>query len=50
VPEDPGIDPTTMHAIRSRARELAEGAPPLAPQQILRLRSIFAGQAGGDVS
>ena len=45
---DMRIDDTTTAAIRRRAKELADQAPPLTAQQVLLLRSIFANRAGGD--
>ncbi len=45
---DMRIDDTTMAAIRRRAQELADQAPPLTAQQVLVLRAIFANRAGGD--
>jgi hypothetical protein len=42
------IDDPTRAAIRNRAQELADQAPPLTAQQILLLRFIFANRTGGD--
>jgi hypothetical protein len=46
--EREGPDTEKLAAIRRRAKELADQAPPLTAQQILLLRSIFANQAGGE--
>jgi hypothetical protein len=39
---------TTMAAIRRRAQELADKAPPLTAQQLLLLRAVLANPAGGN--
>lgn len=39
---------TTTAAIRRRAKELADNAPPLTAQQVLLLRAVFANPAGGN--
>jgi hypothetical protein len=41
------IDDKTRTAIRRRAQELADQAPPLSARQVLLLRAIFANRAGG---
>jgi len=40
------FDPKTEAAIERRAAELVAQAPPLTPQQVVRLREIFANPAG----
>jgi hypothetical protein len=39
-------DAEAMTAILRRAKVLADTAPPLTPQQVIELRSIFANRAG----
>ena len=44
---DKRIDDETRAAIRRRAQELADQAPPLTPQHVLTLRAVIANRAGG---
>lgn len=41
------FSPDIQAAIERRAAELVAQAPPLTPQQVVRLREIFANPAGG---
>jgi hypothetical protein len=45
---DKRIDDGTRAAIRRRAPELADQAPPLTPQHVLMLPAILANRAGDD--
>lgn len=41
------LDGAASDAVRRRARELADKAPPLEPGQIVHLRAVFASRSGG---
>ena len=47
VPSDTPNEDRAMDAIRRRARELADQAPPLTPEQMVLLKAVFRHQSGG---
>ena len=47
APSDTSNEERAMDAIRRRARELADQAPPFTAEQMVLLKAVFSHRAGG---